>query len=302
MNDASLRTAALVLTWNSEPVIARCLRSLTKAMPALHVLVVDNASSDGTVALVRDRFPEAEVLETGANYGFAGGCNAGLRQLIDAGFDAVLLLNPDAFIASDATALLIQHLESDLDCGAVSPLIHDHPSDVVWFAGSDIDWSTGATYHRGQGDTPEAFGSVPIPTDRMNGGAVLLRVAALLDVGLFEEGYFLYYEETDLSVRMAGAGWRLTVLPTARAWHEASSSTGGTLGPVYNYYLTRGRLNFLRIFAGPQLRWSQVYVHLARETRWLTKTFGLRATSPALVARARALIDFALHREGRVSI
>jgi GT2 family glycosyltransferase len=296
------RTATLVLTWNSVDLIERCLVSLTEPTASSHVLVVDNASADGTVRFVRDRFPSVEVLETGDNLGFSGGVNAGLRVLLAAGYDSVFLLNPDAYVEPDCVRRLAEHLDSTERCGAVSPLIHDHPAGQVWFAGSDIDWSTGSTYHRDQGAQAESFGSVPIDTERINGGAVLLRSAALREVGLFDEAYFLYYEETDLSVRLSRAGWRLQVLPTARAWHEASSSTGGDLGRVYNYYLTRGRLHFLRKLTVGRVRWSAVFLHLGRETRWLTKTFGLRATAPAVRARLRAIIDFARHREGRVSI
>jgi N-acetylglucosaminyl-diphospho-decaprenol L-rhamnosyltransferase len=299
---AAKHVAALVLTWNSADLIERCLESLAAAVPAQHVMVVDNASADGTAQLVRDRFPDVEVLETGDNLGFAGGCNAGISALLGDGYEHVFLLNPDAYVATDCIELLAQHLASDERCAAVSPLIHDHPGATVWFAGSDIDWTTGSTYHRGQGGTAEMFGTDPIDTDRINGGAVLLRATALQEVGLFDEGYFLYYEETDLSVRLTRAGWGLHVLPTARAWHEASSSTGGNLGRVYNYYLTRGRLSFLRKRAEGRVEWTKVGLHLVRETRWLTKTFGLRATAPAVLARLLAVLDFARHREGRVSI
>lgn len=298
------RVAALVLTWNSADLIERCIASLLASADAPHVTVVDNASTDGTEDLLRRRFPEVEVLQTGENLGFAGGCNVGLRHLLAAGFGSVLLLNPDAYVRPDCIELLAEHLALDQRCGAVSPVILDHVADgpaTVWFGGGTIDWATGATYHRGQGEAPADLGAAPLPTDRINGGAVLLRASALRDVGLFDTDYFLYYEETDLSVRLTRAGWHLAVLPASLAVHESSSSTGGNLGRIYNYYLTRGRLLFLRK-QGSSVRWSRVWWHLARETRWLTKTFGLRRTAPAVRQRARAVLHFALHRTGRVRV
>lgn len=294
--------AVVILTWNSVDTIERCLASVMESDEVPMIVVVDNGSTDGTQALVRERFPAAHLLETGENLGYAGGNNVALRSDLVAGHDYALVLNPDAYLHPAAIRTLRTRMDVATTVGASSPIIYYAESDIVWYAGSDIRWSDGATTHLHQGERVPDLPMHARPTGRVNGCAMMLRMLALNEVDGLDEEYFLYYEEADLSVRLLERGWHLELVPEAVCWHANSTSTGGAAGRVYQYYMTRGRLRFLKKHAAGRASRPAVAWLMTHELMWIAKTIGARAAARSARVRVRAVRDFRRNRFGRTAL
>ena len=241
--------AVIVLNWNGLADTLACLASLTELdYSDYEVLIVDNGSTDGSVAAIREHFSEVAVIENGTNLGFTGGNNVGLRHALDREADYVLLLNNDTEVAPDFLSRLIEAMEARPTAGAAGPLIyyHDRP-DVIWSAGGEVDWRRGQTRMLGldQRDVGQ-FGQQPREVDFVSGCAMLVRRSALEQVGLLDERFFVYYEEVEWCVRMRRAGFQILCVPQAHVWHRIAPQRQAD-SPTVHYYMTRNRLLLLKV-------------------------------------------------------
>ena len=244
----SPRVLVIVLCHNGVELTLACLESLRRVeYERADVLIVDNASTDGTPEAVRARFPEVTVVEAGANLGFAAGNNVGLRYALDHGYDYAMLLNNDTEVAPDFLQSLMAAAEADPAVGMAGPLIfyHDQP-DILWSAGGAIDWRRGASRMLGLNEQNDQEDHTSREVDFVSGCALLVKRTALEQVGLIDERFYMYYEETEWCVRAARAGYRVIVVPQARIWHKISLEKRAA-SPTVHYYMTRNRLLFLRM-------------------------------------------------------
>lgn len=236
------RVITIILTWNSADFICDAIESVQASSYPTKLLIVDNDSSDNTRELIAQTYPDVAVHNTGANLGYAGGNNAGIQLALQDNPDYIFILNPDATVAKDCVEKLVSRLEADKELAAISPIIYHAESNHIWYAGSSIHWLTGETPQDGQGqiDTGQ-FANVTC-TGRLNGCAMLVRTKIFESVGLLDDRFFLYYEETDWSARCIRAGYKLGFESQAHVRHLASASTGGNSNPLYRYYTTRNKL------------------------------------------------------------
>jgi GT2 family glycosyltransferase len=228
----------VVVTWNAADLVAACLESLARQTVPHRVVVVDNASADGTVDLLARRFPEAHVVRNSRNLGFAGGVEAGLAVV---GTPFVALLNNDAVAEPDWLARLAAALESHPEAAAVTSrlLLSDVEPPTLNNAGVLLlDDGYGAD--RGLRAPADEF---PEPDEvfGFSGGAALLRMDALRGVGGFPAPFFLYYEDTDTSWRLRRAGWTIRYEPTAVV-HHRHSATADQASAMFAYWNERNRL------------------------------------------------------------
>lgn len=221
MSDAPL-VYIIVLNWNRPRLTLDCLESLRSLdYPNYRVLVVDNGSTDESVAKIRAAFPSIEIVETGENLGFAGGNNKGIERALENGAEFVWLLNNDTCVFSDTLNALVASAIEDPRIGAVgSVLLASTRPDVVlaWGGGNVNMWAGRATH------TTEAIHM----TTRtfLSAASILLRRQALESAGFLDAGFFMYWEDVDLSFRIRKAGYRLVVAPAARLLHfECSTLT-----------------------------------------------------------------------------
>jgi N-acetylglucosaminyl-diphospho-decaprenol L-rhamnosyltransferase len=236
--------SVVVVTWNAAEHVERCLESVR----GYETIVVDNASTDGTAALVRDRFPEVAVIEQ-ANKGMGGGNNAGLRA---ASRPYVLLLNSDAWAVGDAVDRLAAFADAHARAAVVGSLQRSVRGDpTVWRLATEYLFlrklaprtrALNAFYGAGfEHDEPREVES-------LYGAALLVRREATGEVGLFDEEFFMFSEETDWLYRFRRAGWQVWFTPDAEVVHLGGASHGGRLY-VENL---RGILRFLAKNRGPR--------------------------------------------------
>ena len=278
---------AIVLSWNGRDDTLECLAALGKVTdPPIRLVCVDNGSTDGTVEAVRDRHPEAQLIENGRNLGFAGGCNAGIRWALDQGAEWVVLVNNDATVAPDAIAGFAGAAEQHGGAGVMAGKLYfaDRP-DRIWYAGDRfLPWLGYSGRHRGEGRRDGPHYDVIEPTDRASGALMAVSRAAFEKVGLLDEDLFAYVEDVDLSLRARAAGFELLFVPGARAWHRVGSSTG--TATHNSYYGTRNMVvvcERLRPLP-PPLSWLRRGVILAsfaayalRQPNWRAALAAVRA-------------------------
>lgn len=259
MPDASLspRCRVIVLNYNGAKWLPGCLESLARQSgEPFETVLVDNASTDESAALVADHYPRVHFLSLDKNYGFCAGNNAALREALDAGAGYVLLLNNDTFVAEDFVAQMIAAIEPDSRVAAVCPKIFfAQDPQRLWYAGADFSPWTSRVTTRGwkQLDGP-AFDSTQ-EISQATGCAMLLRSSALREVGLLDENFWAYVEDLDLSVRLRQHGYRLLYAPRARVWHWDGATTVQSLGSgsqQFRQYLSTRNMLFL---ARKHLRW-----------------------------------------------
>jgi len=225
------RVAVIVVNWNGRVITLECLRSLSAlTYPNVDLIVVDNASADGSAEAIRAGFPKVRLLAMPENLRFAGGNNAGMRDALERGAEMVLLLNNDTVVDADLLTVLVGRMEADPRCGMAAPKIYyfDQP-DMIWFAGGEISMWTGTMKHTGIREVDCGQHNTVREIDYATGCCILIRADVIRKVGMLDESYHMYTEDADWSMRVRQAGYAIVYEPAARVWHKLSVSSGGHL-------------------------------------------------------------------------
>jgi GT2 family glycosyltransferase len=211
----------LVLNWNNWRDTNECLASLQGLdYGDWRVIVLDNGSTDGSVLRIRERFPQVEIMELGKNLGYARGNNAGIRAALERGAEYVWLLNNDTTVDSKALWALVEKAESDPGIGAVGSAIYSmaQPDQLQSWGGGHVS-RIGRSHHF----------TGPVSNERvqfLTGASLFLRCSAVKNIGLLDEGFFMYWEDADYCFRMRRAGWKLAVSGDSKVWHKEQGTVG----------------------------------------------------------------------------
>jgi GT2 family glycosyltransferase len=236
--------SVVVVTWRARELLAECLASVEAALQRVdgeaELVVVDNASGDGSVELVRERHPAARVVELAENAGFAGGVAAGIAA--SAG-DWVALVNNDAVLEPDALARLLAAGRADARAGAVTAQVRFFAArDTINTAGLEID-KVGVVSDRLAG-APATDGGDPEEVFGASGCVSLYRRAMLDEAGGFDASFFAYGEDADLAWRARMRGWRTLYEPRALAYHHGSATARERSAAKY-FLVGRNRMRML---------------------------------------------------------
>lgn len=254
----------VMVSYNTAGLLRGCLSALQDCTLPLQVVVVDNASGDGSVDMVREEFPSATAIANRENRGFAAATNQGLRALSPSPRYA-LLLNPDTTVLPGALEVLVKFMEAHPHAAAAGPrLLYPDGSlqenafhfPTLLMSFFDFFPLHGRLYHsRLNGRFPEMRGETPFPIDHPLGACLILRREALDQVGPLDEGYFIYVEEVDLCYRLKQAGWAVYHVPAARVVHYSGQSTRQMAERMF-VELHRSRYRFFQRYYSPAFRWA----------------------------------------------
>jgi GT2 family glycosyltransferase len=225
--------SAVVLNWNGGDDTLAALASL-KGVPTI---CVDNGSTDGSDRLVERRFPNIELIRTGANLGFAGGNNIGMRRALGLGADWVLLLNNDAVAEAGLAAALDRAARVRPDAGLLACKVLSEDGRTVQYAGAGFNKWLGYS-GRVRTSGPDELRDVA----RADGAAMAVSRAAVDQAGLLDLELFAYVEDVEWSLRIRRAGFAVVFVPDARARHKGSAATGGRASTTNLYYDTRNTI------------------------------------------------------------
>lgn len=224
------RVAVIVLTWNGKTLTLDCLKSLARLeYENVEVIVVDNASTDGTVAAVRDSYPSrVTVIENSDNLGFSRGNNVGIQYALQNGADYILLLNNDTEVDPGLIGGMLNEMTSTSDIGvAGAKIYYASPADQIWFAGGEVFLSRGTTRHIGIRERDTGQFDIAHDVDYVTGCALMTKREVLEEIGALDPTFVAYYEDVDFCMRARRAGYRVVYAPAGKVWHKISSSTGG---------------------------------------------------------------------------
>ncbi len=256
------RVAIIILNWNGWKDTIDCLKSIEqlKGSKSVHTYVVDNGSTNESVSKINafiQNKRNVSLIVNERNLGFAGGNNVGIKEAIRLGFEYVMILNNDTVLDSEMVTTLRSYLDKNHNVGAVSPKMYfakgfefhkgryknRELGQVIWYAGGDIDWDNVYGSNHGVDEVDTGQFEIAQETDFATGACFFVRTAVLSKVGLFDEGYFLYLEDTDLSMRIKKSGYAIHVVPKAILWHKVSRSSA--VGSQLNdYFISRNRMLF----------------------------------------------------------
>jgi GT2 family glycosyltransferase len=272
---AGRRVVAVVLTWNDVELTRACLRSLGEsAWPGLTVVVVDNGSAKPVREPLQAEFQGVDFVRLERNQGFAGGCNRGIERALQHGADFVFLLNNDTIVQRDAVPQLVRAMQDRPQAGIASAILLNpgEPRTVQSYRGW-LDRDRAAIRRPDEDQLLAAEHRATVACEFVSACAILLRTTALQQVGLFDERLFVNWEDYDLCVRMADAGWELLMVGTAEVVHRRHQTTG-TTSPYITYFSTRNQLICLaRHGRLPALIWNLPYI--ARSFYWRVRDYGL---------------------------
>ncbi len=237
----------VIVNWNTRELLLSCLSSVWETIQGLsfEVYLVDNASSDGSVETVRKRFPDVKIIENSQNLGFAAANNRAFRKMSG---KYALLLNSDAELTENAVEKLFEYMETNPDIGAACGQLlnpDDTPQNSIASFPNLPLLLTNETVLRIL--FPERYPSKrkkyvhPVPVDSCIGACMIVRKKTMDAVGLLDERFFFFFEETDWALRMKRAGWRVCFVPDVYIYHEQGKTAGHSLASRKLYYRSRYR-------------------------------------------------------------
>jgi GT2 family glycosyltransferase len=290
----------IILNTNRRYDTLACLASLKQRVYENHkVVVLDNASSDGSVETIRHCFPDAHIIELDRNLGYAGNNNAGITAALALEADWIFLLNEDTILAADCLLRLVEAGESDRRIAVVGPMVyhHDEPT-VIQSAGGRLGRYWQST-HIAQNQVDQGQFVEPNEVDWISGCAIMIRGAAVEQVGMLDGRFFYYWEDTEWCLRIRRGGWRIMHVPKAKLWHKGVQRNYRPQ-PLVTYYSSRNRLLMLAKHHAPPVVWLYSWMQILRTlTSWTLKP-QWRSMSEHRDAMWRGTMDFLRHRWGRM--
>ena len=291
---------SVILNSNRRQDTLECLASLMQSSyPNHRAIVIDNHSNDGSVQAILTNFPTVQIVELAENHGYAGNNNVGIHYALEQGADWVFVLNEDTILAKDCLSRLLETGESDERIGIVGPMVYHHADpNIIQTAGGRLG-SRWEAWHLAEDEEDRGQYQSPHLVEWVSGCGILVRRAVIEQVGVIDERYFYYWEETEWCLRAGKAGWQVMHVPKAKLWHKGVQRNHQPK-PSVTYYATRNRLLTLfkhrapasaQIFAWAQLlkiltvwsvrpRWKNMHAH--RNAMW------------------RGMVDFLFRRWGQI--
>lgn len=248
MADRRPSVVASVLNWNNYEDTVDCIESLQDlSYDGLGIVLVDNGSSDGSGERLAEAFPEVTALLNDENLGFSGGHNTTINYALERDADYVWMLNNDIVVPNGVLKSLVEAAEEHDEVGMVIPQVM--VGDAIWFKFGRVSHRSGHSSagpiarflndlsRRRSGEADSRF----LENDYVPFCATLFDMELFREVGTLPEEYFLYNEDVDYCWRVTEAGYRILTDMELTVQHDASSSSGGALNPLINYYISRNR-------------------------------------------------------------
>lgn len=250
--------AVIILNWNNAPDTLECLASVYGSNDSSYqVFVADNGSTDGSLSILKQAYPQATFIENKENLGFAEGNNRAMEAALKNGAEYLFLLNNDAVVHKETLSILRRAAETHPNACALGAKIYFYEAPTtIWFGGADWnpdranfdfrDWNI---------DESNALTKKIEKSEFLCGCALFIRSSQIGEIGLMDPRFFLNWEETDWCSRIRRKGYECLFIPQAKVWHKISRSfIGGREGPMWSYFVHRNRLLWME----KNLSWREI--------------------------------------------
>jgi hypothetical protein len=228
------KVIVVTVNWNRYGDTCACLDSLiAQEGVQVDLIVVDNGSTDNSETRLREKYPQLRICKSEKNLGFAGGFNLGIGSALDLDADRIMIINNDTVAEEGMIRALLDEMHSE-EIGVTSPVIY-------YFSNPTKIWSCGGNFNKivltpiNSHHKSETL-SDPVNRTFLSGCCLLMKRELIESIGLFDERFFLYYEDLDYCLRIMHSKWRMKVVPAAKLLHKVSISSGGELSPKERYY------------------------------------------------------------------
>lgn len=295
----------ITINFNSAEETHNCLLSLHKLSKGdyeISIIVVDNGSKEPFILTSEEKKREIKLIRTDHNLGFTGGNNIGIQDALSQDSDYIMLINNDTLVDPDLIKELLMVVEKDPKIGLVGPKIyfakgHEYHKErykkeelgkVLWYAGGKIDWKNVLSTHMGMDEVDHGQYDKEKEVDFVTGCCMFFKKEVLQKIKGFDDNYFLYYEDADITMNTIKQGYTVMYAPKAVIWHVNAASGGGAGSILHDYYLTRNKLIFGMKFANVRLKFA-----LFRES--------IRLLLHGREWQRRGIEDYFLHRLGKGS-
>ncbi len=239
------KVAIVIPNCNGEGYLKECLKSLNRInYNNFSIVMVDNGSSDNSIQMVKNNFPDVVVITNNKNLGFAGACNQGIKYALENKAGYILLLNNDTIVDPYFLDKMVLAAEENKVGIVGAKIYYFNKPKKIWFAGGKfIKWrSSGKHNYWMKNESKELTGI--IDSDFITGCAMLIKKDVFADIGYFYEPYFLTVEDLDFCYLAKKSGWEIKVALDAKIYHKVSFSRQGEFSFSNGYYGTRNRLCF----------------------------------------------------------
>lgn len=295
-----------ILNFNGKINTLECIESLKKINTSgfnLTIVVIDNGSSEKfDLKESSDESIRFKFIRSKDNLGFSGGHNLGIKYALSKGADYIVILNNDTYADKNFLEEILKVAEKDEKIGILAPKIYFAPGyefhkekykenelgKVFWYAGGKMDWKNVIGHHRGVDLVDKGQFDEVEETELVTGCCMMIKKEVLGKVGMFDERYYLYYEDSDLNIRAKKEGFKIIYVPKAVIFHKNAGSAGGSGSKLQDYYITRNRLIFAMKYASIRAKFA-----LFRES--------LKILFTGRFWQKRGVLDFYLRRLGKGS-
>jgi GT2 family glycosyltransferase len=247
-----MKLSTIIVNWNTKDLLSKCLSSVYEQQieGGHQIIVVDNASTDGSQQMVAEKFPEVHLLENKVNHGFAAANNQAMR--LGEG-EYILLLNPDTEVLANAFETMVDFMEEENENGACGARLLNPDGSLQPSCSPEPTLRTEfiRLFHM-KGIRPDGYHEmddwdihIPRQVDVLLGACLLIRREAMQEVGLLDEDYFMYSEEVDYCQRLRKAGWKISWVPHAQVIHYGGQSTRQVATKMF-LCLYEGKIKYFR--------------------------------------------------------
>lgn len=239
-----IKVCIILLNYKNWKDTCKCLDSIYKTTyPYKHVIVIDNASNNGSVENIKNNFPEIDLIKNKENLGFSRACNVGIKKALNMNSDYILLLNNDTIVHPYFLEPLINEGEENSNAGILAGKIYYYNSNKIWYGGSKKGFFK--SIHRGQGIIDQGQFNKKEKVFFASGCMMMIKKEVLKVCGFLDERFFFGLEDSEYCDRVIKNGFKILYVPNSVIWHKIGRSLNLNPGKVYNGYL--GNILFIRI-------------------------------------------------------
>ncbi|MFA5986703.1 MAG: glycosyltransferase family 2 protein [Parcubacteria group bacterium] len=273
----------VVVNYNSGDSIIRCLHSILQSQH-VHplIVVVDNASSDQSLELCKLKYPNLIYIYNTQNVGFATAANIGTRYALERNATTITYCNPDATLSKDCASLLTTAVTDNI-VAIASPLIFDTTRKKQWFSGGKINFFTCQNTHA---EPIKDLTQKVVSSEYISGCVMTVHASVYKKIGLFDERFFLYYEDADFCLRAKKEGFSLGLLPHAKAFHDEVSENHKE---IKTYFLVLSGLLFFDKHAHGLAR---IWFHIHFFLRKIKNYYAQKKFHPYASSVHKAFVDY----------